>query len=395
MKEYVSFRGREIRIDELLFFLAFVPYLIIGMLWTTMFPMPDFSHAIAKAFLIFSFASVFFKKHWNIQFLAVSFSLLLIGSLVWLATSDTGVIALALLIMGAYKIDARKIIKTYLLIVLLIMILAFFSSMIGIIPNLQYVRPGSGIVRNSFGIIYPTDFAAHVLFAYLFSAYLYFEKKPWLFSGLGVLLVAFLIKFSDARLDAITLFLAILLFLLIRFLKGKALHQAAQLAPFSTLLAFLVTYALTIFYNAKNGFLHLLDNVLSGRLHLGKRAIEKYGLKPFGQVIKFFGNGRSTKSVLHYNFVDSSYLKFAFVFGLIFILFFVLLMTLQAVTCLKRQDYYTLAVIVVISINSMIAHHLIEPYYNIFAILFLANFSFRQVPNAIEKQSALESHSHV
>ncbi|MGT2749850.1 hypothetical protein ACVRXF_02875 [Streptococcus orisasini] len=392
MIQQVQFRGKEIKTDEFLFFLGFIPYLIIVMLGTTMFPVPRFLFAVGKAFLIFPFAGAFFKKSWGSQFFVTSLPLLAIGAVVWQQTSNTGIIALTLLMMGAYRLDTKKIIDVYLKIVIAIMILAFLASMVGIIPNLQYVRPESGIVRNSFGIIYPTDFAAHVFFTYLFSAYLYFEKRPGLFTALGLFLSFFVLKFSDARLDAITLFLAIILFLMVRFLSSDILHPLAKVATLSTPLACLTSYLLTVFYSPKIGFLDAINKSLSGRLHLGRRALNKYGLRPFGQVIKFVGNGGTTKPVSesNYNFVDSSYLKVALLFGVVFILFFVLLMTFQAINRFRRKDYYTLAVLVMISLNSIVAHHLIEPQYNIFVILFLANFTHMQLLNSQENPTPIK-----
>ncbi len=41
-----------------------------------------------------------------------------------------------------------------------------FLSFLGIIPNLQFVqeRLSGTVVRNSFGFIYPTDFASHCFY---------------------------------------------------------------------------------------------------------------------------------------------------------------------------------------------------------------------------------------
>lgn len=383
-------RNINVRMDELLFFLAFVPYITIGMLATTMFPMPGFFQAIAKGILVFACASIFYKKKWSLKFLIVAFSLSIVGILVWTATSDTGVIALTLLILGAYRIDARRIIKIYLFIIGVLLALAFICSLLDIIPNLQYIRPGSGIVRNSFGIIYPTDFAAHVFYLYLFSSYLYFKKHPISFSVLGVFATWFLIKFSDARLDALTLFGVLVLFLGIQLAGDKLLSLFRKIAPLAPLVAVGLSYYLSSHYDGAVSEYAKLNNLLSGRLSLGKQALELYGHTKFGQVIEFLGNGGSIESVRHYNFVDSSYLKIGFLFGIIFLVIFVLLMTMQAVEFARQKNHTALAVIILIAINSMIAHHLIEPFYNVFAILILADFPVKKSLPSEESQLLTE-----
>ncbi|AND79462.1 hypothetical protein [Streptococcus pantholopis] len=363
-----------LRTDELLFFMSFVPYLIIEMFGTTMFPMPYFLHSVAKAVLIFAVISIFFKKTWSVYFFLVSAIFSLTGILVWNATSDTGVLALTILMMGAYKIDVRKIITVYLIIAGFITALAFAFSLLDLIPNLQYIRPDTGAVRNSFGIIYPTDFAAHIFYLYLFSAYLFLWKRPWLLSVIGVLTALFLIRFSDARLDALTILITAVIFVVIRYLQKGRFHKILSLSALTTVFLAYLSYYLTAHFNARQGLYARINGLTSGRLSLGKSALDLYGIKPFGQVIEFIGNGGSTETVSNYNFVDSSYLKVMLLYGSVFIILFVALTTVRSIQSVTSNDYYTLAVLIAVAINSMVAHHLIEPYYNVFSILLLADF---------------------
>ena len=77
-------------------------------------------------------------------------------------------------------------------------------SLVNVIPNLQFVqtRPVGVVVRNSFGFIYPTDFASHCF--YLFTALSYLLRKKFIFLRTlsGVALAAFIIYYCDARLNA-------------------------------------------------------------------------------------------------------------------------------------------------------------------------------------------------
>lgn len=86
------------------------------------------------------------------------------------------------LIAGSDQVPFEKILKVYLLIVGAIVFLAFAASMLGVIPNLQYETSTRGI-RNSFGIIYPTDCSAHVFFWML--TFFYSEMKELARSSLS------------------------------------------------------------------------------------------------------------------------------------------------------------------------------------------------------------------
>ncbi len=85
-----------------------------------------------------------------------------------LAAEKTGyvfLIEIALLALGASNISFDVIARLYLYISAFILSSAILASGLGVIPN--YVYYSRGIAKNSFGIIYSTDFGAHVLFTVL------------------------------------------------------------------------------------------------------------------------------------------------------------------------------------------------------------------------------------
>lgn len=90
-----------------------------------------------------------------------------------------------------------------------------FLSFLGIIPNLQFVQEhlSGTVVRNSFGFIYPTDFASRCFYLFLAISYLLKDKIIWIRSIIGLLLSYFVLKYCDARLNALSIFIATLIFL--------------------------------------------------------------------------------------------------------------------------------------------------------------------------------------
>lgn len=94
----------------------------------------------------------------------ILFVFLIIGSFV-IARRYSGADALLetrLLIAGANDIDYRKILKVYLIVEIPMIICTMIVGYTGVITNLVYHRGDQ--VRMSFGFIYPTDFAAGIVF---------------------------------------------------------------------------------------------------------------------------------------------------------------------------------------------------------------------------------------
>lgn len=67
-----------------------------------------------------------------------------------------------LFIIGARKIDYKKILKVYLAIEIPLTLITLMAARLGIIENLVYHRGEQ--VRMTFGFVYPTNFVSHLMF---------------------------------------------------------------------------------------------------------------------------------------------------------------------------------------------------------------------------------------
>ena len=86
----------------------------------------------------------------------------------------------------------------------------------------------------------------------------------------------------------------------------------------------------------------------------------------FGQQVDMVGNGGSTIRLKEYFFVDCSYIYIFLRYGLIFLL---ITLAVYMLCCKKYEnDPYFLVAIVLVSINCMIAHHIVELTYCPFAL---------------------------
>lgn len=277
----------------------------------------------------------------------------------------------SILFISAKDVDFKNILRVYILSVVSVLFMAIIASIIGAIPNLVYVTPD--FERNSFGIIYPTDFAAMVF--YLMLTYLYLEKDALNLKKLMICLaIDFLVfKYCHTRLDCITMFISILGFAFINgqnqitiYFRDYVVKRFGIYAmPICACIMFGLSY---YYYNTE--ILIKINELLSARLTFGYKALHEYPWNAFGTYIQMVGNGGTTLPRVNYFFIDCSYLNVFLRFGYVFFAFVV---CVHIACCKKYKDdaFFVLAVII-IAINCMVAHHMVEYFYNIFPLAYMS-----------------------
>lgn len=313
-------------------------------------------------------------KQYTFTFLLFAPLLLIAGCLIYYKTGNLNALMYMLLIVFLYKVELESVLKLYVGISLFFVVLIILLSMMGVIPNLQFVqaRAAGVVVRNSFGFIYPTDFASHCF--YLFTALSYLLRKKFIFLRTlsGVALAAFIIVYCDARLNAGSILAATGIFLYFYY-RNKTEWRLFALLPFSAGIASSVMVYLSKQFSWSHSMYVFLNNLFSMRLHLGHEALKKYPVQPFGtRGISFVGYGGKTETVLNYDYVDSSYVQMLFTYGLIPVVMLVCLYMVQSWTLYRRKNYLLLTCLAIVAVNCMFEAFWVRPSYNIFMFLLFA-----------------------
>lgn len=392
MREY----GRHLRSymiveisGEQIYLIALCFVLVSETLSSTMFPVPGtiikLGRYIAMGIVvckIAAFDQFRIRTFWGIGLLLAD------TVLVKAATSYLDPLMWAAFVIGARDVSFEKILKVYLAVVGSIVCWAFCASLLDVIENLQYEQGDRGI-RNSFGIIYSTDFAAHIFFLMLVFWYLNRHRLKQYYYIISAVIASLVYIFCNARLDVACMFFLIAGYFLLQCAEKRREYRKYQLKTryrkparwiekygiYSMPIAALVISALTLLYDPQNVVMQQLDDWLSLRLTMGKRGMSEYGIKMFGQYITMVGNGGSTKmpTVEQYFFIDCSYLYILLRCGLIFFAFMV---GIYVICCRKyRKDYYFILTIALVSLNCMISHHILELAFNPFALALFAKLS--------------------
>lgn len=295
----------------------------------------------------------------------------------------------ALLIVGAYKINYKKILKVYLGVSVPIIIWTMIAARLELVTNLIYNQEGR--VRESFGFVYPTDFAAHVFFVVVAWVLLRQVKCSLFELGGMIILVVFLAANCDSRNSELGILLIVGGVIYLKVMDYIAVKKNKKYYP-SKLIKWVclgspiifapVMILLCRFYNPNNQIMSFLNKVTTERLKLGKRTFDNYDIQILGQYVDMVGNGGSTEKPAYYTFIDCSYINILMRYGLL--IFIVVLIILEIIMLKNRSNLYILGLIVVICLHSVMEHHLFEFYYNVFIILPFV--SFQSVENFKNKK---------
>ena len=366
----------KIKFENLLVSIVVSVVVFFNTISTTMLDRTFFQVKVNFLFLVVLLLGLRFlyKMRVSYKYLILSILLLLSGVLVYFQTNRLNFLVYSMLLVLLVNVDMKVVLRNYVVVAGILVVGVFLLSLAGIVPNLQYNR--AGVIRNSFGFIYPTDFASHCFYLFLAISYLLKDKFIWTRSLFGVLLSAFIIKYCDARLNALSILLATVIFIYFYYSKEKKLKIFALFPYSAVIFASIVTY-LSYKFSWSNPFLVSINKLITGRLALGRNAFDTFGVHLFGtRNVQFIGSGGKTESVIGYNYVDSSYVQMLFTYGIVPVVLLIVIYVVASRKQYKDGQYLFVAILSLIAFNCMIEAFWFVPTYNIFMFLLFTTNTF-------------------
>ena len=368
----------KIKFENLLVSIVVSVVVFFNTISTTMLDRTFFQVKVNFLFIVVLLLGLRFlyKMRVSYKYLILSILLLLSGGLVYFQTNRLNFLVYSMLLVLLVNVDMKVVLRNYVVVAGILVVGVFLLSLIGMIPNLQYNR--AGVIRNSFGFIYPTDFASHCFYLFLAISYLLKDKFIWTRSLFGVLLSAFIIKYCDARLNALSILLATVIFIYFYYSKEKKLKIFALFPYSAVIFASIVTY-LSYKFSWSNPFLVTVNKLITGRLALGRNAFDTFGVHLFGtRNVQFIGSGGKTESVIGYNYVDSSYVQMLFTYGIVPVVLLIIIYVVASRKQYKDGQYLLVAILSLIAFNCMIEAFWFVPTYNIFMFLLFTTNTFSE-----------------
>ena len=271
---------------------------------------------------------------------------------------------------------ARKIVHVFLGTVGILLLVSVVGAVLGIFPNVTVTRGLGTNLRFAMGMNYTTDFAARIF--YLCMAYVALRRfrlaLPEKISLFVVILWTGIV--TGARLDILLMLLLLgtVVFYkqtvqLINWLGSQGLLIIQGLGILSIFLMSLV-------FNPNNRVLAAVNHLLSGRLIEGHLAFKNYSVNLFGQYIAEQGNGGFHPHIVHYFFIDSSYLIALLKNGAVTFMLLLILIAFVTKRLVKARAYPLVIVMFLTVISSIIDQHLPELSFDFIFLVTMANITY-------------------
>ncbi len=333
----------------------------------------------AAALLRLGYAKPYMRKNWFVFVLTG-----VLWGFSWISTGYIFLLEVPLLVIGASGISHKKLLKVGFWTGMFVLSMAVLGSLTGCISDRVY----SDVVRfrHSFGIVYPTDFAAHATFLALAGWALY-GGYGFLLSGTCTMaLTVFIYYYCRAKCSTgvlILLAMAIVYYSISEKYNGcsrafdNITKKIDRLLIVVLPVCALVMIVLTLLYNPESEFMLHINDLLNGRLRLGKNALDTYGIHFWGTAFDQigFGGGPAWSWTFEYNFVDSSYVLILVRYGGMVLTSLCIWYVWSVQKALKNGHRKLALAMALVAVHSMIEHHLPEMEYNLFLLLPFADFS--------------------
>lgn len=289
------------------------------------------------------------------------------------------------LIATAVKTDFRKIVKIFLFIQATTFVIYLSLALLGIMGSGEVVEVGR--IRSYLGYGWVNRASYNLLFMSLELLYL---RKRALDPVLAIILSAVnwfvYVKthtvFSMAITFMIIAYGAIYYFYSKSDRKIRFFKKNRKRDYYLLLTAFLVLIvagiALILIFKSSNPFLYKLNRFVTGRLELGKKAIDRYGLHLGGNKLQWIGSSTLLFGLAEgndYFYVDNGFLQIALEFGLIFTAFVLFMYTAAIKKAVFLKDYSFAAIVLILGMVFVFEPYVIDFALNPFVIYYFSKIT--------------------
>lgn len=386
-------RGIVSGVTDILFFLSFAVCFSREFINTTMFKkgfsdpfelrMDSLYHIAVITALVCGLIAVLMQDSlYQAVFEAV---LLAAGFLHWkVGAGKYEIFVLCVLIVGMTGRSFKALLTIAFTIGGLMMAAAFAASQTGIIEDLVYEGG-----RHSFGIVYCTDCAAHILF--LMMMYVMLRRDELKIPEYVLLVFAQAIMMmtkaqSDVACGFLLLFGVLVFRLTRRWRHSGVMKFLARLACLSFFLCTAASFIVTLGFNRNDRELRKkLQYSLIRRLEMNQQALKENPFSLFGVRIEEHGFGGRTTNLPDwdkYFFIDCSYIRLFVIGGVLLFVLILLLMTYTQLRCFAYRNFGFVFLLALLAVSCLMEHHLMEYFYNIFPLMaFSGGRSLRETGN--------------
>ncbi|MGU8962048.1 hypothetical protein ACV3V5_12755 [Clostridium perfringens] len=326
---------------------------------------------------VFLFIHILYSRY-TFKQLAIIILLISLCCIITLKSGKITVLMSTIAILFAKNIDFDKLLKSVFSIRLITFFVVMLLSMIGVLSNGNAFRiseNGEIIKRYSLGFVHPN--ITYLNFFILVALYLYLKYenltiKNYIFIFISAVA---LFKITDSRTGFITVILSIFISILFKnknIFKNRLFRKVIMTIP---LICGIISVIISFNYTKNNKLFYTINKMLTGRLELGKRFFDIYGINLFGQKVVEGSNLNGS-----YLRIDSGYISLIIVYGLLIFLIYLILQTKLLKIYIKNDKIKEIMLIILFSVYGLTEVYVYNVFINI-SLLFLSDLLYKNSVN--------------
>ena len=326
-------------------------------------------------FIYQTLVDIYFNRKISILFIIG----ILLGIGIFIKTGNKIPLIILFMLNSTKNVDFNKLLDYLLYIYIIVYVSVLLLSSVGIIKDIYFYRGEQ--IRHSFGFLFATD--TYSIYLLILLIYYTYVKGKLNFGEVLYLLMptVFLYATTLGRMSAI-LSLAVLGISLLRYYytPQRANEFFKKLLPILPFALLILSILLSVMYQLESPIAIYINNILSNRFYYSSLAFRRYGIPLFGENIEWIGWGSvfDLGKVVNFNYfyVDNSYLKTLFDFGLFFTLYIlsVYSMTINEFVRERKKDEY-IYLFLILLLFFFVEQHILSIGRNVFLILLSTQFS--------------------
>jgi hypothetical protein len=367
--------------SELIFFLAWI-FFLFSLLFESTALYQTYQESFSTltkglrycAYLICCFKIIFYNRNVKQKSLAVLLFIILCFILSCIASTNKTMILYLLILLGAIGVESKRLIKLTIWIQGVFLSVVVILSKIGILQDYVFGK-GTNRIRHGLGFSWTTT--GPILYFYFLLGFIYMKKEKFTLKEAVLLEIINVFFYQETDSKMAFLLSSLFLFIFVFESKFKREKQSLKSLEHDKLFLMLIPILLLLIaifsaklYDPSKNILNSLNSLLSNRLELGHRAIEKYGFSIFGQKIEWVGfNIQRPTLDNEYNYVDSSYLQLTLEYGFLFIFIVIGIYVYGIYRAIESEDRYLLYIYIIILLFALTEPRLMNFAFNPFPLL--------------------------
>ena len=282
-------------------------------------------------------------------------------------TRNIRLLLIGVVVISAYNIDIKKILKNILILQLCMTLFVITCSIFGITQD--YIIPReNGEVRHSLGFAYTTNLSQIVLFACFIYLYLK-DFRIKIEEGVILEILNVLIFYlTDSKTEIFFFQIMIVVCVLKNMKQIKLLiPKISNLFAKSYIVLIILSIGMVLIYPL-GGIMKSINSALSGRLSIQNEVISDGNVKLFGSNIKMVGYGIEDVlkygGKIKYNYIDSEYIQILVINGIIAATFMVIILSKVLLKLNEKMKYKDLFFIYIFLIFGLVNPRIIDLMYS-------------------------------